>query len=178
MNVKDKVDLLGSEQRLLGQLIYRNHNQHSSTELFSWIKALNRNLKLLTTEKVHIVLTKLESAVRNASNTKLSVIDLKDVCVAHTMAHGGINLVSVCLDYCFKCSDCVRRLLGKKVFLPLYSMLLAISSRIFHCIKEIHDHLYIQASALTTQLKVRIFYYYNSQFITYAYHTSYTFPYL
>lgn len=154
--MKELVDQLTAEQVLLSQLIYRNHNQHSSTQLFSYFKNMNRVLKLITPERLLISLGKCESALKISAHVKVSQVDLLEVHEIHVMLFAVVNMLAEALGYTFKCSDVVRRLLSKRLFLPLYTMLLAITARIFHCLSGIYDHFYIQCNALTLQQQVTV----------------------
>jgi hypothetical protein len=154
--VRTAVSELEAEHKLLAQLLYRNHNQHSSTDLFSTLKSVNRNLKLLLPDKLLVVISKLDASVKGAGQAKLSASDLADLFSGNIMTTAAVDLVSLCVEQCITGAVCVRRLLGKKVFLPLYSTLLALSARLLRCLTEIHDFLHVQGSALALQLKVSL----------------------
>lgn len=160
------VAALAAEQKLLAQLIYRNHNQHSSTELFSYLKSLNRQLSMLASDKLLIALSKLEDSIKDASQSKLAQSDLGALFVTNGISCLTLHLISSAVQTCLRCGSCVRRLLAKKIFLPLYSMLLAISARIFTCLGGLHDHFYDQGSILSVQLKVRYFTFFSCKHLS------------
>lgn len=153
-SITKHIDELEPEQKLLSQLIYRNHNQHGSTQLFSYYKGLSRHLKMLTMDKLNTVNTKCESAIKSSAQTKLSSQDLKQLFEVQYMTTYAVNLLSETIETSLKCADVVRRSLSKKLFLPLYTMLLAITARILNCLIGIHQHFWMQCSLLSSQLQV------------------------
>lgn len=152
---KDVILNLESEHKLLVQLLYRNHNQHRSTKLFDDYKAMSRSLEHLSSEKLTTTLARLEDSLRSASLTKVTSSDLRVLFAGQTLTCGTIHMISMALQNCLRCSSLVRRQIGKRIFLPLYSMLLAITARLFACLASLHGHLYEQGSALESHLKVR-----------------------
>ena len=152
--LKEIVDDLKAEQLLLQQLIYRNHNQHSSSQLFSYLKNTARVLKLITPERIHAAAGRCELALRSSGQAKLSQTDISEIADTHVLLFAVVNMLGDAMNFTLKSSDLVRILLGKKLFLPLYTMLLAISSRLFCCLAELHKHFYVQCNALTSQLQV------------------------
>lgn len=153
-DLKACTEQLSAEHRLLMQLIYRNHNQHASSQLFSYFKNLNRVLKLLTPERVNATATKCEATLRSAAQGKVTQADLSEINETHVLLFAVVNMTAQGLDFALKASDLVRHLLGKKLFLPLYTILLAISARIVHCLSDIFKHFSMQCNALTLQLQV------------------------
>jgi len=164
--LKEIVEDLKAEQLLLQQLIYRNHNQHSSSQLFSYLKNTARVLKLITPERINAATGRCELALRSSGQAKLSQIDISEIADTHVLLFAVVNMLAEAMCFTLKSSDLVRILLGKKLFLPLYTMLLAISSRLFCCLSELHKHFYVQCNALTSQLQVRILYY----FVLFVFH--------
>jgi hypothetical protein len=145
---------LAADHKLLCQLVYRNHNQHSSTELFSYLKSAKRTVAMLATEKLLIALKRLDDSIREASHTKMTQSELKEIQLAQTTTCATLHLMSSAIVTCLRGGACVRRLLAKKIFLPLYTMLLAVLARIFACLAALHNHLYEQGSILMSQLQV------------------------
>lgn len=154
-SIRKFIDELEPEQRLLSQLIYRNHNQHGATQLLSYFKGLNRVLKLLTTEKLNFVNSKCELGIRASAQGKLTSLDLKQLFESQDVTTAAVNMLSEAIEITFQCADCVRRLLLKRLFLPLYTMFLAITARILGCLTGIHHHFYTQNNMLSSQLKVK-----------------------
>lgn len=152
--LKETVVALKSEQQLLQQLIYRNHNQHSSSQLFSYLKNAARVLKLITPERLHAAGTRCETALRSSGQAKLTPPDISEIVDTHILLFAVVNMLTEAMAFTLKANDLVRILLGKKLFLPLYTMLLAVSARLFSCLSELHKHFYVQCNALTSQLKV------------------------
>lgn len=153
-SLKVCIDNLSAEHGLLVQLIYRNHNQHSSTHLFSYFKNLNRVLKFITPERLNITVAKCETTLRSAAQAKVTQTDLSEINETLILIFAMVNMTAQALDFALKSSDLVRHLLSKKLFLPLYTMLLAISARITCCLSGIFEHFSAQCNALTLQLQV------------------------
>lgn len=156
-SIRKYFDELEPEQKLLSQLIYRNHNQHGSTQLLSYYKGLSRHLKLLSTDKLNTVNNKCESAIKSSAQTKLTSQDLKQLFEVQYLTTAAVNLLSETIEITLKSADVVRRSLSKKLFLPLYTMLLAITARILSCLVGIHQHFLMQGNLLSSQLQVSLF---------------------
>jgi hypothetical protein len=105
-------------------------------------------LKLITPERLLISFGKSESALKISAHVRVSQVDLLEAHEIHVMLFAVVNMLAEALDYTFKCSDVVRRRLSKRLFLPLYTMLLAITACIFRCLSGMYDHFDIQCNAL------------------------------
>jgi hypothetical protein len=153
--VLESIADLDAEALLLSQLIYRNHNQHNATELFSHLKSTNRLLKMLTKQRLAAVCARCDSSLRTSTSSKLSTSDIHDLFSAHTMIVAATDLCAETLHRCYGGSTCVRICLAKRIFAPLYSMMLAITARLLRCLQSVFLHFHKHSSLLLSQLQAQ-----------------------
>jgi hypothetical protein len=154
MEVSAAFELLLAEQSLLSKLIYRNHNQHSSTEFFSHLKALNRFLRMLSHEKLNKIEEKVEHALHHSVKVKLGQLDLVEILAGHSLLVASLNLFSKCLLLCLACRDCLLHQLAKRIFPPLYVTLLAVIARIFQQLTILFKYYVSKNDLMISQLQV------------------------
>ena len=156
-NEKDLTDIindLNKEKITLSLLLYRNHNQHHITKLFNYLKSMNIILKMLTIERIKIIDTKSYHSIKLSTNNKLIEFDIHEICKSHILLCAIINLLSECLMKALRCDDCIRLLLKRKLFAPLYTVLFAILARIISCLSKLVLYFDNKYSLLTSQILV------------------------
>lgn len=110
-------DSLLRDAQILEKLLFRNKNQHSRTKVFGYLRKLQKCLK------------KVNADLSSDSRAKDSDLQL-------------IGTLSDIAFVCLRCFTMVRRDLKEKLFLPLYTTLLALSSSILYasCVLMVDYH--------------------------------------
>jgi len=155
-DITDIIVSLNDEKTTLSLLLYRNHNQHRITKLFNYLKSMNIILKMLTIECLLIVNTRSCTSLTLSLNNKLLETDLNEIFKSHILLCSLINLLTECLKKSIVCDDCVRILLRKKLFAPLYTVLFALLARIINCLSKLVIYYDNKFTLLTSQIMVCI----------------------
>jgi len=145
------LEKLNTEKYILHKLLYRNHNQHRKTKLFRSFIRLNKKLKNLTSERLTTLNTYADKSIRISKKT--TARDLHDVLLCMKDLY---NTVNVALNICLLCntsSSIVSKQLKQHLFIPLYSVFLAISARLLKITSSIVSHFHNLLLCLTTQMK-------------------------
>lgn len=153
-DLTDIINNLNEEKITLSLLLYRNNNQHHITKLFNYLKSMNIVLKMLTIERITIINTKSYHSIKLSMNNKLTEFDINEIFKSHILLCSIINLLCECLLKALRCDDCIRLLLKKKLFAPLYTVLFAILARIISCLSKLVIYFDNKYSILTSQISV------------------------
>ena len=145
------VEKLVTEKYILQKLIYRNHNQHKKTKLFRSFIKLNKALKKITSERLTALNVYTDKCIRLSK--KATARDLSDVLSCMKDLY---NIVIMTLDICLLCNtsaNIISRQLKQHLFIPLYSVFLAISARLLKIMSSLVLHFHNLLSCLITQMK-------------------------
>ena len=145
------IEKLVTEKYILQKLIYRNHNQHKKTKLFRNFIKLNKALKKITSERITALNVYTDKCIRLSK--KATARDLSDVLSCMKDLY---NIVIISLDICLLCNtsaNIISRQLKQHLFIPLYSVFLAISARLLKVMSSLVLHFHNLLSCLITQMK-------------------------
>ena len=145
------------EEPLLRQILHRNSNQHSCTKLFGYLKTVHRELVALQLGSLGDLAS---SELRQASSKKRKLLDEKVNSVRANVAKGK-EVMLRCSKVAFaaiRCFTLLQQYLREKLFLPLYTTLLALTASILHsiCAVMVHfdDHIQMMAASVSEGLTV------------------------
>ena len=145
------LEKLNTEKYILHKLLHRNHNQHRKTKLFRSFIKLSKAFKNLTSERLAALNVYADKAIRLSKKT--TVKDLFDVLLCMKDLY---NTVTAALSVCLLCntsSTIVSKQLKQHLFIPLYSVFLAISARLLKIASSIVSHFHNLLLCLSTQMK-------------------------
>ncbi len=150
------ISSLENEQYILNRLLYRNNNQHGKTKLFTQLKALNNHLKVLTVDRIKQINTNIDVSIRSAAQHKMSQLDLMEILSNKELLHEATQTMVSAVQWSSTASQNLIKLLASKIFVPLYSLLLALLARINKCAILIALHFRNRHSALSDLIKVTV----------------------
>jgi len=148
----EALGLLRQEEELLGKLLYRNHNQHGKAKLFTYLRRVRRSLPNLQRDATSDLCRAGEAVLR----LKTSSASSSDVSQRIDCLGNQFKVIRTCLDggeYCAKALEVLKDHLGKQLFVPLFTTLVALTSRILQCLASILCAVRAQHEALVVQLK-------------------------
>lgn len=171
------ISCLENEQAILNKLIYRNNNQHGKTQIFSYLKGINNQLKLISSVRIRKLNEYAEGSIRMASLQKISQLDLGEIVGNVELIYEALNLTVSISNSCSKLYQDLVSLLSRKVFVPLYSLLLALVARTAKSLLIITLHFEVRFQALRDKLKVVVMFISNISTIIslYAAYWSYSY---
>lgn len=153
----DVVNKLFSELELLRKLQVRNEKQHGRTKLFQYIKDITRAFDVLTQSRL---LSIIERCHQNIQQNVLAKRCSDDSVASTVHSLSGVKLtVRITTRVAGRITGalrCLRAQLAKRVFAPLFSLLLALCSRIYRYNEKLRDLLAENRSKLCTQLQVML----------------------
>lgn len=158
------IDSLRNETQILDRLLYRNRNQHGKTELFHLLRPVKKALAdILQDALVERILQ--DNGSTTNSIEKLALCEKKNGIRAETIDKISLHLSSMII-LLNRCSEiyfwghravvCLRERLCAKVFIPLYTVLLALMARVLRCNCTLLVELEKRWSLLENQLQVII----------------------
>jgi len=149
--MEEELSLLFAELDVLAKILYRNHNQHGRTKLFNYLKRVKKTLAFLSRESVVVV-----------HKSGASVLRLKTTLSSSTDASTRIDCLTeqrrvmvICIDvsrYCIKAVEVLKAEIAHQHFVPLFTTILALASRLLRCLVNITSIVHAQHDALLTQL--------------------------
>jgi hypothetical protein len=121
-----------AEMVLLQKLLYRNHNQHRTTLIYTYLRMFNRQMKQFTKERAELLNEGIIQCLKYTIETKITSTDLqKLICTLDLLKliilafTKGIRLIA-------KSATVLKVLLGKKIFGGLYSLFYGLISNLFY----------------------------------------------
>lgn len=145
---------IDNEYAILSRLLCRNNNQHGKSLVFSHLKSMKRILSTLSSENCKKLINSIDAAVRHAGQPKQNKIQIDAILSTTESVYDALSVCLKCIFHASKASQCIIKLLSLKVFVPLYSLLLALVGRICRCISIICVQLDVRYQALRVQIKV------------------------
>ena len=143
--------LLAEEESTLGKLLYRNQNQHGKSKLFAFLKRVKRCLPFLQRDRVSELCRAGESVLR-LKTTSASTSDVSQRLECLRNQHKAKLICLEGSEYCVKALEVLKDQLGRLLFVPLFTTLLAATSRILQCLVSILTAVHAQHQALIVQL--------------------------
>eukprot|EP01031_Cornospumella_fuschlensis_P030707 gene30707-37103_t len=146
---------LFAELSLLDKILYRNSNQHGRSKVFSPLKAVKRvfDTDMVTSARISLVDIKSAEALSISNekrsdepflaNTLLCLKGAEELCQSfkHSIVLLDLSLLGLVEQ------------LRKRVFAPLYSVLLAVSSRLHALCRQLHSRCKRRYRALHSRLQ-------------------------
>lgn len=149
--MEEELSLLFAELGILAKMIHRNHNQHGKSKLFNYLKRVKKMLAFLSKESVLAV-----------HKNGASVLRLKTILSSSTDASTRVDCLTeqrrvtvICIDgsrYCIKAVEVLKAEIAHQHFVPLFTTILALTSRLLRCLVNIISIVKSQHDALLTQL--------------------------
>jgi len=149
--MEEELSLLFAELSILAKIIHRNHNQHGKSKLFNYLKRVKKMLAFLSKESVLAV-----------HKNGASVLRLKTILSSSTDASTRVDCLTeqrrvtvICIDgsrYCIKAVEVLKAEIAHQHFVPLFTTILALTSRLLRCLVNIISIVKSQHDALLTQL--------------------------
>lgn len=128
--------LLYAEIDLLRKLLYRNEKQHGKTKIFSYFKAITRQFSTLTRERLILVQQKASE-----TNFQIHLRISESGTVDQICSLRGLQLACRALQKVDHLNQsallCLTGQLRRRVFTPLYSLLLALAARLQSCVRAL-----------------------------------------
>lgn len=145
---------IDNEIHILTRLLYRNNNQHGKSIVFSHLKGMSKHLKLLNSESCQKLILSLDSSVRIAKQHKHSQLQFEEILSTADSVYLATRACVIAVNHGARSSECLIKLLGNKVFVPLFSVLLALTARIMKCVSVLAVNFQSRLEALSEQIKV------------------------
>lgn len=131
---------LVGDAELLRKLLYRNAKQHGKTKIFSYLRATSTTLSVVHKNRLSAVHQRSAEAVREVAQSRRITESL--LC-SSIVALRGLSLALNALSKAARRMDgallALVAQLRKRVFAPLYSLLVALSARLRNSIQSIHE---------------------------------------
>ena len=158
--LQSPIQTLVREQDLLKKILHRNSNQHACTKLFGYLKRVHKGLVTLRLDSVSDLASN-ELLGSSSKKRKLREFELESVQV--NVAKGR-EIMDRCSKVAFagiRSFTLLQQYLREKLFLPLYTTLLALTASILHsvCTLMVHfdDHTQMMAASISDRLASRSF---------------------
>ena len=150
-----RLNQLEEERSVLHRLLIRNHNQHGNTPLFKQLKGLSKNLLTISPGVIRDVSTRSEKSIRASTLNKYSISEIRSFFSCLDALSTVVDVGIEALERCYSVSTLLCPMLAKMVFVPLYSLLLALNARLFSALATVVLHFHTCFQALVSQVKVR-----------------------
>ena len=151
------IGCIDNELHILSRLLYRNNNQHGKSLVFTQLKGVKKHLELLSEKACEKLIASLDASVRLANQHKHSQLQMEELMSVLESVYLAFGCSVAGVKHGIKASDSLVKLLRNKVFVPLFSLLLALTSRIVKCVSILAVSLYTRFNALFDQIKVSLF---------------------
>ena len=153
--LQGSIENLLRERSLLEKLLYRNSNQHACTKIFGYLKLMYKEMVKLQLESVGNLAS---SELRGSSSKKRKLRDADVISVQINLAKGK-DIMLRCSNVAFaaiRSFMLLQQYLRDKLFLPLYTTLLALTASVLHsaCTLMVHfdDHTQMMAASISERL--------------------------
>ena len=153
--LQSPIQTLVREQDLLKKILHRNSNQHACTKLFGYLKRVHKGLVTLQLDSVS-GLASNELLGSSSKKRKLREFELESV---QSNVAKGREIMDRCSKVAFagiRSFTLLQQYLREKLFLPLYTTLLALTASILHsvCTLMVHfdDHTQMMAASISDRL--------------------------
>lgn len=146
------LQMLESEAAILHRLYYRNHNQHGKSKLFGYLKQVKKTIPFLNMDQV-LQLNKNGEAVMRLKTSVTNNSDVNNRLECLVNQHKAMSACLECANFCTKAMIVLTDQLKGQLFVPLFTTLLSLTARIFHCLTSITAIIRAQHSSLLIQLK-------------------------
>lgn len=150
-SLEQALTLLIAEAEVLHKLLYRNHNQHGTSRLFNYLKRVEKTLAFLPKEGV-LQLSRTGEAVLRLKTTVTSSDDAAQRLACLADQQRALACCLECLSFCSKAVDICKQQLAAQLFMPLFTVLLAVCARLTACLGSVLLQLHAQQAALLRQL--------------------------
>ena len=150
-SLEQALTLLVAEAEVLHKLLYRNHNQHGASRLFNYLKRVDKTLAFLPKEAV-LRLSRTGEAVLRLKTTVTGSDDVAQRLACLADQQRALACCLECLFFCSKAVDICKQQLAAQLFVPLFTILLAVCARLTACLGSILMQLQAQQEALLRQL--------------------------